>query len=72
MSIAGLDQTYLVFLALFFVVTQDRLGRLVAVDRTITMTVATGAIIGLIPLVLLVGYIVVKGAAGAAGWILHP
>lgn len=53
--------TYLTFLLLFGLVTADRLGRLVAIDRIVTTLVATGAVVLLIPLVWLVSFIVIKG-----------
>jgi phosphate transport system permease protein len=52
---------YLVFLALFVVVSADRYGRLIAVDRVMTVIMVSGGIIVLIPLVLLVGDIIVQG-----------
>jgi phosphate transport system permease protein len=53
--------TYLTFLVIFGVVTADRLGRLVATDRVGTVIVVTGALVVLVPLVVLIGYIVVEG-----------
>ena len=55
---------YLGFVGLFYVVTAERLGRLVAVDRTVTIAVWTAALIVLVPLCWLVVYIVVKGLPG--------
>ena len=52
---------YLVFLAIYFVATVDRLGRLAAVDRLITVVVWSAMVIVLVPLVLLVFYVLVKG-----------
>ncbi len=63
---------YVVFLVLFFVVTADRYGRLVATDRIMTVIMITGGIIVLVPLVLLVGYIIVEGVkALRIGFFLH-
>jgi phosphate transport system permease protein len=53
---------YAVFLGLFFVVTDQREGRLVAVDRTVQVAVTTGALAVLMPLIWVVLYIAVKGA----------
>jgi phosphate transport system permease protein len=53
--------TYLTFIVLFAVVSVDRLGRLVATDRIITVLVTSGAIVVLVPLVFLIGYILVEG-----------
>ncbi len=53
--------SYLSFLALFAVVTADRLGRLVATDRVMTVVVVSAAAIVFVPLVLLIGYILVQG-----------
>ncbi len=55
--------TYVAFVVLFGIVTADRLGRLVAVDRVITVIVTSAAVVLLIPLVWLIGYIVVRGAS---------
>jgi phosphate transport system permease protein len=53
--------TYLSFLVIFAVVTNDRLGWLVAKDRVATVVVVSGALLVLVPLILLVGYILVEG-----------
>lgn len=58
---------YAVFLVLFLVVTAERLGRLVAVDRVVTVVVVTGALAVLVPLVSLVIYIVVLGVKALRG-----
>lgn len=52
---------YLLFLAIYFVASYDRVGWLAAVDRTVTLAVASAMVIVLIPLVWLVSYIFVKG-----------
>lgn len=52
---------YVVFLVLFYVATYDRLGRLAAVDRTVTVAVTTVMAIILVPLIWLVAYVLVKG-----------
>jgi phosphate transport system permease protein len=52
---------YVIFLAMFYLATYDRLGRLVATDRTMTVLVTTVMVIVLVPLVWLVTYILVKG-----------
>jgi len=53
--------SYLVFLVMFAVVTTDRLGRLVATDRVVTVIVWSGALFVLVPLFSLVIYITVLG-----------
>ncbi|MEI7592498.1 MAG: phosphate ABC transporter permease PstA [Actinomycetes bacterium] len=53
--------TYVTFVAIFAVVTADRLGRLVAVDRVVTVIVMSAGVIVMVPLVLLVAYILVQG-----------
>ena len=53
--------SYVTFLAIFAIVTTDRVGRLVASDRVMTVVVVTAAAIVFIPLVLLIGYILVEG-----------
>jgi phosphate transport system permease protein len=63
---------YLVFLAIYFVATVDRLGRLAAVDRLVTVTVWSAMVIVLVPLVLLVFYVLVKGLpALSLGFFTH-
>jgi phosphate transport system permease protein len=52
---------YVVFLGIYFVASYDRVGWLAAVDRTVTVAVASAMVIVLIPLVWLVSYIFVKG-----------
>jgi phosphate transport system permease protein len=52
---------YATFLGLFWMVTADRLGPLVAKDRVATTVVCTGAVVLMIPLIGLVGYVVVRG-----------
>ena len=53
--------SYFAFLAIFAAVTTDRVGRLVALDRVMTVVVVTAAAVVFVPLVLLVGYILVQG-----------
>jgi phosphate transport system permease protein len=53
--------SYAVFLLLFWIVTNDRLGRLVALDRTMTVVVISAGFVVLVPLVLLIVYILVEG-----------
>jgi phosphate transport system permease protein len=52
---------YLVFLAIYFVASYDRVGWMAAVDRTVTVAVASAMVIVLIPLAWLVIYIFIKG-----------
>ena len=53
--------TYVVFIILFWIVTFERLGRLVAADRVMTVVVLSAGFVVLVPLVLLIGYIIVEG-----------
>jgi phosphate transport system permease protein len=53
--------SYFTFLAIFAVVTADRMGRLVATDRVMTVVVVSAAAFVFVPLVLLIGYILVEG-----------
>lgn len=53
--------SYVTFLAIFGLVTADRVGRLVATDRVMTVVVVSAAAIVFVPLVLLIGYILVEG-----------
>ena len=52
---------YLLFLAIFALVTNDRLGRLAGTDRVATVAITSGALVLMIPLLWLVGYVVIKG-----------
>ncbi|HEY6473238.1 MAG TPA: phosphate ABC transporter permease PstA [Acidimicrobiales bacterium] len=52
---------YFLFLAIYFVASYDRVGRLGAVDRVVTVAVSSAMVIVLIPLVWLVSYIFIKG-----------
>ncbi len=52
--------------------TADRYGRMVAVDRLMTVIMISGGIIVLVPLVLLVGYIIVEGVKALRfGFFVH-
>ena len=53
--------SYVTFLVIFAAVTADRVGRLVATDRLMTVVVVSAATVVFIPLVLLIGYILVEG-----------
>ena len=53
--------SYIAFLVIFTVVTAERLGRLVATDRVMTVVVVSAAAIVFVPLVLLIGYILIEG-----------
>jgi phosphate transport system permease protein len=55
--------SYLTFLAIFAVVTAERLGRLVATDRIMTVIVVTAGVVVLVPLVALIVYIFLQGLA---------
>ncbi|MBA3653181.1 MAG: phosphate ABC transporter permease PstA [Actinobacteria bacterium] len=53
--------TFAVFLAIFYVVTAEHHGTLVAADRVATAVVVCGAVALLVPLTWLIGYVVAKG-----------
>jgi phosphate transport system permease protein len=53
--------SYVTFLAIFALVTTDRVGRLVALDRVMTVVVVSAAVVVFIPLILLIGYIFIQG-----------
>jgi phosphate transport system permease protein len=53
--------------ALYGLVTADRLGLLVAKDRVATVLVTTGSVALAAPLLWLIGYIVLKGIPGLTG-----
>ena len=55
---------YVVFLGLFALVTNDRLGRLVATDRVATVVISTFTVMLIVPLAWIIGYIVAKGLPG--------
>ncbi|MEC3979211.1 phosphate ABC transporter permease PstA [Amycolatopsis sp. H20-H5] len=60
--LADLVVAYALYLAMHYLVTRDRLGKLAATDRLVSTVVVTGALGLLVPLLFLLGYIVVKGA----------
>ena len=62
---------YVMFLALFALVTADRVNGLVARDRLATVAVTSGAVVLLAPLLWLVGYVDRQGPARAAARLLH-
>lgn len=53
--------TYAVFIVIYALVSADQVGRLTAGDRVATVIIATGAIVLLVPLLWLIGYVIVKG-----------
>ena len=59
--------SYLAFLAVFAVVTADRLGWLTATDRLATVVVVSISALVLVPLVLLIVYIAVEGLRALRG-----
>ena len=56
--------TFVVFLVLVFVVTAETMGVTAATDRVATAVVVSAAVLLLVPLVWLVGYVIVKGLPG--------
>jgi phosphate transport system permease protein len=52
---------FVLFLLTYFLVTLEQHGRLVAVDRVVGTVIVGGAAMLLVPLVLLIGYVLVKG-----------
>jgi len=60
------------FLVIYYVVTAERHGTLVAADRVVTAVVIAGAVGLLIPLALLIGYVVGKGIPNLRlGFFVH-
>jgi phosphate transport system permease protein len=60
------------FLVIYYVVTAERHGTLVAADRVVTAVVIAGAVGLLIPLALLISYVVGKGIPNLRlGFFLH-
>ncbi|MEI6623638.1 MAG: phosphate ABC transporter permease PstA [Actinomycetes bacterium] len=55
---------YVTFLTFYFLVALQTEGRLGAVDKLVTVVVMSGAIGLLVPLVLIIGFIVVRGVGG--------
>jgi phosphate transport system permease protein len=63
---------YVVFVGLFYVVTLDRLGRLIAIDRTVSVVISSVAVVVLAPLCMLTLYIISKGLPGLSlGFFFH-
>jgi phosphate transport system permease protein len=64
--------SYVLFIGIFYVATYDRLGRLAAVDRTVTVGVTTAMIVVIVPLAGVVIYVLAKGlGALRIGFFLH-
>ncbi|MGO9458067.1 MAG: phosphate ABC transporter permease PstA [Acidimicrobiales bacterium] len=64
--------SFVLFLAIFYVATYDRLGRLAAVDRTVTLAVTMAMLLVAIPLIAVVSYVLVKGLpALRLGFFFH-
>lgn len=60
------------FLVIYYVVTAEQLGTLVASDRVATAVVFCGAVMLLIPLAWLIGYVVVRGVPHVRlGFFVH-
>ncbi len=53
--------SFVLSLVIFYVATYDRLGRLAAVDRTVTVAVSCAMLIVAIPLFAVVTYVLIKG-----------
>lgn len=63
---------YLLFVAIYFFVTYERLGRLAAVDRVVTVATWTAMVVVLVPLVWIILYVVTKGLPGLSwGFFVH-
>jgi phosphate transport system permease protein len=63
---------YALFLVTFYLVTFERLGPLVALDRLVSTLVLSGAVVLLVPLVLLVSYVFGRGLhALRPGFLIH-
>jgi phosphate transport system permease protein len=61
-----------VFLAIYYAVTVEQHGSLVATDRVMSVVVITGSIALLIPLAWLIGYVVTRGAGALRpGFFIH-
>jgi len=59
--LADLVVWYLLALAMTYALTRDQLGVLAARDRVVTIVLTTGAVLLLVPLVSLLGYVIVRG-----------
>jgi phosphate transport system permease protein len=60
------------FLAIYYLVTLERHGPLVAADRVVTAIVISGAVALLIPLAWLIGYVVARGLPSLRpGFFIH-
>jgi phosphate transport system permease protein len=64
--------TFVVFLATYYLVNVDRYGRLVATDRLASTIVIAGALVLLVPLAWLIGYVISKGLPSLRpGFLVH-
>lgn len=63
---------YVLFVATYFFVTYERLGRLAAVDRVVTVATWTAMVVVLVPLVWIILYVLTKGLPGLSfGFFVH-
>lgn len=64
--------TFVVFLVTYFAVNVELHGPLVATDRVVSAVVVSGAVMLLVPLVLLIGYVIKRGLpALRPGFLIH-
>ncbi len=61
-SVGWVATAYALFVVVFYVLCRVRQGSLLAGDRLATVVIATGATVVVVPLILIIGYIAVKGA----------
>ena len=62
---------YVAFLALYWLVVRELDGPVLAGDRLMAVVVGSAALAMVVPLVLILGYVVVQGLAGADLALLH-
>lgn len=63
---------YALFVAIYFFVTYERLGRLAAIDRAVTVLTWTAIAAVLVPLLWIIAYVLIKGLPGLTlGFFVH-
>lgn len=70
--LGSLAMAYVTFLVMLWVVSAEQLGRKGAVDRVVQVIVMTGAILLVIPLISLLGYVLARGLPNLRpGFFIH-
>lgn len=56
--------SYAIFLGLYYVAARRLHGRVAGVDRVVTVAISTAALVTVVPLILIIGYVIQRGLHG--------